>query len=239
MTMHLSFRVPVSVPVRRGARSLPCLLLLAALAAPAGAGEAECGPLTNHYGPFDYNAATPADRALVDRAHFTPRVEQLKRGNTGSLGQDLSYTLGVFPNHARALLAISNLALREKTPRPKDSTYSIDCWFDRAFRFRPNEGNPRMIYGVYLMKSGRTQEAIEHLETAARLAGESANLNYNLGLAYFELNDHEKALAYAHRAYAQGFQLPGLKSKLQKAGKWRDAGAGTASPAADAPAAGR
>lgn len=196
--------------------------VMLALCPPAFAGEADCGPLTNHYGPFDYNTATREERSMVDRVHFTPRVEQLKRGNTGTLGQDISYTLGVFPNHARALLAISNLALREKTTRPKDSAHSIDCWFDRAFRFRPEEANPRMIYGVYLLKLGRTKDAVDNLQKAAELAGDNANLNYNLGLAYFDLRDFDKALAYAHRAYSMGFQLPGLKNKLQRAGKWRE-----------------
>lgn len=186
------------------------------------AGEADCGPLTNHFGPYDYNTATANERRLVDRPHFPPKVEQLRRGNTGSLGQDISYTLSVFPNHARALLAMSNLALREKLARPKDSAYTVDCWFDRAFRFRPQNAAPRMIYGVYLLKLGKSQEALGHLEKASQLSGENANLSYNLGLAYFELRDYEKSLFHAHQAYRLGFELPGLRGKLEKAGKWRE-----------------
>jgi hypothetical protein len=39
---------------------------------------------------------------------------------------------------------------------------------------------------------------------------------------YFDLKDYDKSLEHAQIAYAQGFPLPGLKHKLQKAGKWRE-----------------
>lgn len=186
------------------------------------AGEVDCGPLTNHFGPFDYYTAPPADRRLVERPHFPPQVEQLRKGNTGPLGQDISYTLSVFPNHPRALFSMSKLAIREKTNKPRDSTYSIDCWFDRAIRFRPNDSNVRMIYGIYLQTTGKSKEAAQQFNKSAEFGGDNGNLFYNLGLSYFDLKDYEKALEYAHRAHYLGFQLPGLKNKLVRVGKWRE-----------------
>lgn len=80
-----------------------------------------------------------------------------------------------------------------------------------------------MIYGIYLLKLGRSLEAVEHLKKATELAGDSANVHYNLGLAYVELREFDKAVEHAHRAYSLGFELPGLRNKLERAGKWRDA----------------
>lgn len=186
------------------------------------AGEADCGPLTNHFGPFDYNSAPLYDRQLVERPHFPPHVEQLRKGNTASLGGDISYTLEVFPNHPRALNSMANLAIRQKRAKPEDSRYSVDCWFDRAIRFRSEDPAVRMIYAVYLSKLKRTEEALEQLNVAVKFDSDNANLNYNLGLVYFDLKDYDKSLKYAHRAYGSGFQLPGLKNKLIRVGKWKD-----------------
>jgi tetratricopeptide (TPR) repeat protein len=188
----------------------------------ACAGEIDCGPLTNHFGPFDYYTASPADRRLVERPHFPRQVEQLRKGNTGPLGQDISYTLSVFPNHPRALYSMSKLAIREKTSKPQDSLYSIDCWFDRAMRFRPDDSNVRMIYGIYLQTIGKSKEAVQEFNKAAEFGGDNGNLFYNLGLAYFDIKDYERALEYAHRADQLGYRLPGLKNKLVRVGKWRE-----------------
>jgi tetratricopeptide (TPR) repeat protein len=71
------------------------------------------------------------------------------------------------------------------------------------------------------MDTGKTQDAVQKLEKAAELNSENGNVHYNLGLAYFTLKDYEKSLAHAQRAYALGFPLPGLRNKLEKAGKWQ------------------
>lgn len=145
-----------------------------------------------------------------------------KKGQSGTIAGDISYTLAVFPNHPRALHAMSNLALRQRTAHLVDSKYSVDCWFDRAFRFRSNDPIPRMIYGAYLLKTGKTEEAVKSLEMAAEIGPDDGNINYNLGLAYFESKQYEKSLEHAHIAERQGFRLPGLKNKLIRAGKWRN-----------------
>ena len=63
------------------------------------------------------------------------------------------------------------------------------------------------------------------MEEARRLSGDSPNVNYEkLGLAYFELKDYDKALEAAQKAYGAGFELPGLRNKLQEAGVWKPLG---------------
>lgn len=190
----------------------------------AEVGEIACGRLANHFGPYDYRIASREVKNLVEGAHFTPKVESLRGGkNTITAGGDLNYTLRVFPNHPRALMAVIRLAEKEKRPKPYQMDYSVLCWLDRAERFTPNDAMVQMIYGMYLVKQGKSGDGATKLGQALQLAGDNANVHYNLGLAYFDLKDYDKALASAHRAYELGFPLPGLRNKLEKAGKWGEA----------------
>jgi tetratricopeptide (TPR) repeat protein len=185
-----------------------------------------CGELYNAHvynRPFDYyNSEDKHLLDLVEMAHFTSNVENLRHGNTGTLGGELSYTLVMFPNHPRALAAMAKLSLREKNLKPKGSKYSIECFFDRAIRAKPNDGVIRMIYGEYLIKAGQPDKATAQLEAAISLQPEDPTINYNLGLLYMQRKDYERAKTHAKKAYELGFPLPGLKNQLIKAGKWED-----------------
>jgi Tfp pilus assembly protein PilF len=207
--------------------------------APAHAAYEACGQLQNPYGPFDYRTQH-ARLEIVERYHFTPGVEALQGGSTSSMGGDIDYTLRASPNHPRALMAMANLALRDKTRHVRGAHYTVDCYFDRAIRFAPNDGTVYMIYGTYLFRAGEKAKALTMLEQAEATAEDSANLHYNLGLVYLDAGQYDKALAHAQKAYALGFQLPGLKNKLVAAGKWQDAAAPPAPatpPASPPPAA--
>jgi len=184
----------------------------------------DCGELTNAYGPFDYRIADKGTKHLVEGAHFTPSIETLQHGESGSLGAELDYTLRVFPNHPRALLALVKLGARDKTERP-DTTMPIECYLERATRFTPDDPGVRVVYGIYLSKKGDRRGAMRELDVARdgiEQLGGNANLSYNLGLVYFELGEHDKALEQAQQAYALGFPLPGLRKKLKGVGKWQD-----------------
>jgi tetratricopeptide (TPR) repeat protein len=179
-----------------------------------------CGRLESTYGPFDYRTAT--NRATVENFHFTPKVESLRGGNTSSTpGGDLNYTLRVFPNHPRALVAVIRLAEREKTSKPREMEYTVECWLQRAERFTPDDATVKSLYGVYLLRVSRPKEGAAKLEEALALGPKSAEIHYNLGLAYFDLGRYDQSLENAHKAYAVGFALPGLRDKLIRAGKWQ------------------
>src|SRR6266496_1475185 len=151
----------------------------------------ECGPLQNTggYGPFDYRTSAK-QLAIVERFHFTPDVEALKRGESGTLGNDLDYTLRASPNHHRALVAMANLAFKVNNDKPKGAHYTLSCYFDRAIRFAPNDDKVYMINGIYLARAGKKQEALKQLQIAESLAKDNANVQYNLGLVYFDLKDY-------------------------------------------------
>jgi Tfp pilus assembly protein PilF len=180
-----------------------------------------CGSLENAYGPFDYRKERNGKLHVVEAFHFTPNIESLIRGNSGPLGGELDYTLRASPNHHRALLAMVRLVERLKTPQPTGSHYTIDCWFDRALRFQPDDTTVRMIFATYLSDNNRKAEAIEQLERADATAGENAFTHYNIGLVYFDLKEYERATQQAHKAMALGFEWTTLREMLEKAGHWK------------------
>jgi tetratricopeptide (TPR) repeat protein len=214
-------------------RPIFALALAASLAAGAGGiraqGMNDCGSLENAYGPFDYRTAPEKQRKLVEDFHFDANVETLKRGRTDvNIGHDLDYTLRVFPNHVRALWAMVRLAARDKVEQPRGAHYTVECYFDRAIRFRSDDAQVRMVYGLYLVNAQRKTEATTQLEKAIELGVGDPTLHYNVGLAFFDLKEYDRALAQANEAYRLGFPLPGLRDKLKRIGKWEDSTANQA-----------
>lgn len=179
------------------------------------------------YGPYDYT--NPSDfrnkLPVVNLHHFNARVENLIGGHKEETRRptgDLGYVLFAFPNHHRALNAMVRLSSKENTSKPAGSKFTIDCWLDRAIRWRPEDAMVRMIYGNYLSSARikRYKEAIPHYELAEKHLKNNPNLFYNMGLLYFQLKEYDKSRDYAKKAYAGGFHLLGLKQMLVKAGKW-------------------
>ena len=189
-----------------------------------GPGSADCGEIGDGYGPFDYRTAPMSERKLVEGAHFTPEIEKLIRGRSSgaNLAGDIDYTLRAFPNHHRALLSMMNAGFKWKTDKPPGTRYTVQCWFERAIVFSPDDGRVYMLFGIYLLRKGSPETAVRALNKAQELSTEDANLDYNLGLAYFSLKDYDKSLRHAHEAYRLGFPLPGLRDMLKRAGKWQD-----------------
>lgn len=209
---------------------LACSMILAAPLATAKPPDATplspvvdlCGnPFKNHFGPFDYRTASADNKEIVERFHFTSSVERLESGSTGKIGQDLGYTLHVFPNHPRALYAVSRYSIRHHTQRLPGITRPAECYFDRAVRFAPDDPQVRALYADFLIQWKRPDEARKQLEAAQNLDA-PPQARYNLALAWANLGDLEKALPLAKEAYAAGVQFPGLRDKLKAAGAWRD-----------------
>ena len=183
-----------------------------------------CGDLNNATGPFDYREKIENQEILqmVESRHFTAKFENLIEDERGCLGGELDYTLRAFPNHHRALMAFGKLSLREKNPKPHGAHYTVECYFDRAFRFRPDDGVVRLVYGIYLSQAGNLEKAIEQVNQANKMQPDNATINYNLGLLHFKMKNYEQARNFAKIAYKLGFPLPGLRNMLDKAGQWND-----------------
>jgi len=232
---------------RFAARVLPAvgaaLLLAAMLCAPAQARvtAAFCGPL--HIPP----AAEPWDfrvhknfLPIVENAHFTPQVEFLIRGETGNrVGPDLDYTLGRFPNHPRALVAVHKLYKRNSNTRAELLPRPVECYFERAIRFAPNDPVMRMLYADFLIGEKRQPEALQQLETTKKLAAGALITHYNVGLIYLQMKDYTRALEQAHVVESLKEQqgMPGanfLRQELERAGQWREPAPAAAASAASA-----
>jgi len=191
-------------------------------------GEGQCGGMTAaasgvDWGPLDYRSAPASYKDRVEKYHFPPQVEQLKQGvSSAYIGADLDFVLRYFPNHVRALNSMTKLAKRDGTDQPRGSRHRLDCLYDRAVRMAPNDMQVRVLYGIWLAKKGERSLAGEQLDQVTEEYQDSLMLTYNLGLAYLDIGEYDKALAAAHKAYGGGFELPGLRNRLVKAGKWRE-----------------
>lgn len=222
--------------------ALTSLLVAAVLPATARAQASpeDCGSLATHYGPYDYRV----DRnklSIVDNNHFSKKVETLRGGDTATgPGRDLDYTLAAFPNHHRALVAVTRYAKLTGSRKPKDLKYTVDCYFERALRFRGDDAVARMLFANWLGDTDRRDAGLQQLDKVE--PGDSPLTTYNLALVYAELGGFEKALAWAHKADALGYLMPALKEMLEKAGHWReptaaDAGASASGVATPGPTA--
>lgn len=214
-------------PISKRSNSLRTLLMAALVLMSQQARAQEnvtlCGSLENAYGPYDFR--TDRDKLpIVIGAHFTPVVEQLIRGTTSRTpGGDIDYTLRAIPNHPNALVAIARLAEREQKDPPIGSRYTVDCWFDRAIRFRPDDQVVRMLFANYLTEKKRPDQALSQLEyVRLTLLKDNPITHYNLGLLYFNLQQFDRALALAHQALAMGYPRHDLQHKLSSVGHWRD-----------------
>ncbi|MEM9056382.1 MAG: tetratricopeptide repeat protein [Pseudomonadota bacterium] len=212
-------------------------LALAGAAAHGARPKEDCGPLQNAYGPFDYlnpdHVAKKLDR--VERAHFDKGVENLKGhltnpGGKAQLKGDIAYTLRAFPNHHRALYAMVRLHIQNKGQPGRLMQYSADCWFDRAIRFKPDDGTVYMLYGLYLTRMDDYDDALVQYRYAENYLPESAEVAYNMGLLFAETKDYDEAREYAEKAYRLGYPLPGLRNKLKRAGAWKPAQQAAATP---------
>lgn len=201
-------------------------LLLAGLSPSVSAQEQQgwfCGSLENAYGPFDFRTTPYAKRQIVERYHFTPSVKALTRGeSTSKIGGDIAYTLHAFPNHPAALDAMARLGRKERSSQPDGAKHTVECYFERAIRFAPDDPQVRVLYAHFLVGQKRRDEARKQLEAGEQTQDKSPALLYNLGLGFADVGNYEKSLRYAHQAYAAGIELPGLRERLRRAGKWRD-----------------
>jgi hypothetical protein len=210
-------------------------LLLSAFLSPAYGQNAmepgsSCGAPFNSYGPFDYRSANQQQRSIVENAHFTKGVETLTGGGTGILGKDIAYTLAVFPNHPRALVSMERLAAKERQDPPAQVGLTVECWFERAIRWRNTDLVVRMLFADYLIRNKRAPQAIVQLDFVAERAIDNPFTHYNAGLLYLDAKVADKALRQAHRAIALGFPRTDLRDRLIAAGQWQE-------PVAEVPAA--
>ncbi|MEO6923341.1 MAG: hypothetical protein ABI142_05900 [Bryocella sp.] len=110
----------------------------------------------------------------------------------------------------------ANSATPDTLPR------SIDCYFERALRFRPDDVVVRMIYAKFLIARHREVEARQQLGVAGEMGRDDGFSQYNIGLIYLVMKDYKQALVQAHKARRLGFLGTALEDQLKSAGKWKE-----------------
>lgn len=203
-------------------------VLLAPLPLLAQVSPQLCGSIAE--GLPDYRSPKDTYVQQIEGAHFPPQVELLVRGNRGSLAGDITYTITRIPNHHRALVSIMRLGERVKQDPIPGFEYPVECYFERALRFRPDDAIARMLYSQFLIKRGRNEDALRQLESAAYYGRDNPQTQSNVGLLYTDMKQYEQALRQARLAYDLGFLSPELEKRLRDTGQWRDLE--TVSPAA-------
>jgi hypothetical protein len=187
-----------------------------------------CQGLEQGYGPFDYrkyvNARPGIETPLriVERVHFTPKVESLASGSTSSMGPegDLDYTLRACPNHHRALRSVIEWATTgiDGTSRQPPLKTPPECYLQRAMAYQPQDPSIPLLYGIYLHRLNRYEQAKAMYEQALRLQPNSSEAHYNLGLLLTDMEDYGSARKHADLAYRAGYPLPGLRNRLEQVG---------------------
>ncbi len=185
-------------------------------------GGKPCGGDYQGYGPFDYMERNHYSKELkkVEDFHFTRDVEFLIRGSTSTTPyKDLAYTLRAWPNHHRALNAISKYQIRLKRIH-RSIPIAAECWFQRAVVFNPKDSTTYLLYGIYLQKNGQLELAKANYDKALELKPNDVQTHYNLGLLLVQQKKYAGAKQHAKIAYDSSFPLPGLKNQLKELGYW-------------------
>lgn len=170
-------------------------------------------------GPHDYTSYRGGDLALVERFHFSQEVEQLVRGNNNASPiPDIAFVLQVFPNHHRALYSAVRFSLSKSADPVVKAQFPAECFLQRAMNFSPHDVVPQVLYGLFLHRLERNDEALSVYSRALDMAPDNVQLHYNLGLLLLDMDRPEQAAEHARQAYAGGMALPGLRRKLARAG---------------------
>ncbi len=186
------------------------------------------------FGPYDYtNSSHKSEKigggndtalTIVDRNHFSPETEAFFKPMTGSFSHDIDYTLRAWPNHHRALLTITRyqIMINKGALHGEALKSPVECYFQRAINFSPNDSGAHSLYANYLSKMGKTEKAKEWYEKALEISPNSSKIAYAYSLFLIDQKQYDTALEYAHKAYQNGKPPAGLKNKLKQLGAWKD-----------------
>lgn len=202
----------------------------------AAIGE-DCGPVPypGAAGPYDYvDPNFTWNLNDINQNHWEPAKRFLKENRVHRALAEINYLLIRVPNHYPALMELGRIQAANPgivyspaaagLSQPAEFDPVPECYFDRAFRYRPNDPTLRMIFGIYYHKQNRLQEALAQYLKAESMDPAGSEIQYNLGLVYFDLKEYETSRQHALKAYELGYPLEGLRRKLATAGHWPASG---------------
>lgn len=190
-----------------------------------------CDGAGQGFGPWDfYDVDEPSDPMYYEgrwweavNIHAVPGFAAL---NDESFDQEaysraaaeFDYLLRAYPNHPQILQGVIQLELKRRKSKQTLIRYRTpaECYIKRAQVFRPGQPHIPQLMGIYLQGLGEMEQAIDSYQQALQLNPVAAEVQYNLGLAYFETAQYSLAAGCASEAYRLGYPLRGLQSKLKR-----------------------
>jgi len=152
------------------------------------------------------------------KVHTAPALERLRKGELRYVLQDLNFVLRNWPND---LVALEALVRYDLAGGERWGFMPTECYFLEARRLYPEDPNVPALEGVFFARKGDSRRAMKSYQDALVLNPSMPEVHYNLGLLYFEKKDFANSLKHARLAYEGGYQLPGLRKKLERAGYWQ------------------
>lgn len=155
--------------------------------------------------------------ANVINYHLQPGRDDMQTGHYDRSMHNFEFILNYYTNHPEALIGLSELCARWKSP-VCDSV--AERRFQRAIERNPRAALSYVVQGLHLHRKNKLEEAVKSYKQAIELSPDSVNAHYNLGLAYTDSKQYELANLHAQKSYALGVRLTGLRTRLEKVGKW-------------------
>jgi len=153
----------------------------------------------------------------VQSYHLGPGREEMANGRYGAALAHFEFILRYYPNHPQTLVALSELCQKWNSPVCEGTAVR---WFQRAIERNPEAATSYVVHAMHLHRNKKFDDAVKSYKRAIELAPDSVNAHYNLGLAYADLKQYELANLHAQKSYTLGVTQPGLRARLEKAGKW-------------------
>lgn len=171
----------------------------------------------------------------VEAYHLGLARDKLRSRSYQSGYGDVMFMLNYYPNHPQALMLLVDYCEQWKSPG-----CDVPMAFENAVAVNPQAATTYVVRGIYYFRGKKLPASIESFKKALELEPNSLNAHYNLGLAYVETKQYDLANVHAQSAYRLGASVPGLRDKLERAGKWKPVeqpAAASSDNRADVPAA--
>lgn len=167
---------------------------------------------------FNYHATDENSRLRVrvaEQYHLEPGLQAERRNQFAEAYSHWDFILRWVPNHIPVLRKMIDLVVLHKR-----ADLALP-YLEEAQAFCPTCASVATVYGIYYQRLGQLDKAIEKYKKALEIDEYSIDAHYNLGLVLVEKGKFTEANEHAQLAYEYGHRLPGLRTKLQKAGAWK------------------
>lgn len=153
----------------------------------------------------------------TEKYHLQQALHKLEQQELEHAWSELAFVLHYYPNHPRALTLLSELSVKMEQPA------RAARYFERALQLYPEDAPTYGLYGEFLMRNAKYNEAVAQFKKAILLDNRTANYHYQLSLAYLALQNYAQANKEAQLAQFKGHDIAPLKNKLLSVDAWKPA----------------